>query len=59
MNNCFFFFTLASFLYGIHVGNLLKYYIFQHSYADERIFLFLKTDSIKPILDEFNITLVD
>ncbi len=59
MNNCFLFFTLISFFYGIHVGNLLQYYIFQYSYADQRKFLVFKTDYIKPILDECNITLIN
>ncbi len=59
MNNCFLFFTLTSFFYGIHIGNLLQYYIFQNSYADQRKFLVFKTDSIKPILDDCNITLIN
>ena len=59
MNNCLLFLTLTSFFYGIPIGNLLQYYIFQYSYADQRKFLFFKTDSIKPILDECNITLIN
>jgi hypothetical protein len=59
MNNCLLFFTLVSFFYGIHIGNLLQYYIFQYSYADQRKFLVFKTDYIKPILDDCNITLIN
>ena len=59
MNNYLLFCSLISFFYGIHINNLLQYYIFQHSYADQRNVLVFKTHSIKPILDECNITLIN